>query len=366
MKFELQRPVFEAVLSRAAAVLSPKDLLPILQNFDITVSPGMLRVVATDLELSVVAKTTLVNCVEPGRTLLPGHRLLAITKSCEDALVNVAVEDDKALITCAGASWSLNLMDYEDYPTVPNVDDATLVAVTRLALINALLKVKGAAAKEGVRPALQMIDVTSGNMRASDGAIFRQVRIAELEPVDIQIPLGAVDDLVKLLKSTESEKVNVGQVEDHLLFIVGGDVFIVTKNNMAYPDVEETILGPARKNAISLVVDRQQLVNGVKRVRVTSDADTKGVTFSLTANKLYLNTRNRYGEKGDQYLDVQYGGKERSLGVNHESLIDALQAVDSPTVTILLGEDTRSRKAPIFIKDGGTVAVLQQLKLNGK
>lgn len=368
MKFEVRRPVLESVLSKASSVLSTKDLVPILKNFNVTVSEGLLRVVSTDLELSVIAKTGLVTCVEPGRAVFPGSKLIAIVKTCDDALVSVTIEEDSATVECAGATWSVGLPDAEDYPDVPDVEDADVTFIVRESFKNALNKVKGAAAKEGVRPALQMVDISAGNVRASDGAIFRQVHVPELEAMEMQVPLGAVEDLVKLLKNTEAEMVGVGQTEDHLLFVVGEDVFIVTKNNVEYPDVETALLGPARQNKMALTVDRDQLVKGVRRVRVNADEDTKGVTLSLTENHLLLSARDKYGNTADQQLEVHYnspeGSKDRSLAVNHENLIDALQVLDSPSVSFMLGADTRQRKAPIFVEDGDTVAVLQQLKLD--
>jgi DNA polymerase III sliding clamp (beta) subunit (PCNA family) len=319
--------------------------------------------VATDLELSVIAKTELINCIEAGHVVFPGRRLLDIVKSCEDALVTVAVQKGVAVVTCAGATWNVNLMASEDYPEVPDVEDVVAVDVQRLAFVNALMKVKGAAAKEGIRPALQMVDISNGNVRASDGAIFRQVYVAELAGMQMQIPLGAVEDLIKLLRSSEAEKLGIGQTEDHLLFIIGDGVFIITKNNLEYPDVEGMLLGPARSNKSSLTADRQQLIAGIRRVRINADADTKSVAFVLTENSLDLRTHDKYGNAADQILEAQYLAANRTFGVNHENLIDALQAVDSPFVTIMLGDDSRTRKAPLFIEDGDVVAVLQQIKL---
>jgi DNA polymerase III sliding clamp (beta) subunit (PCNA family) len=208
-----------------------------------------------------------------------------------------------------------------------------------------------------------MVDVSDGNVRASDGAIFRQVHVGELTDIEMQIPLGAVEDLVKLLRSTEAEKMGIGQTEDHLLFVIGGDVFIVTKNNVEYPDVEGMLLGPARKNKVNLTVDRAQFISAIRRTRNTADEDTKGVLLDISRDVLILKSRDKYGNWSDETMDVHFVDTDRTIGVNHENLIDALQAVDSPSVSVMLGEDTKTRKAPLFIEDGEVVAVLQQLKL---
>jgi DNA polymerase III subunit beta len=363
MKLEVRRPVLETLCVKAASVLPSKALLPILQNFHISVMDDLLYVVATDLELSVVSTTTLVTCEEAGEALIPGRKLLEMVKSCDDAPVHIDTAGQAATVSCAGALWTINLMQSGDFPDVPYSENPDVVEVPRKTFISALQRVKGAAAKEGVRPALQMLDLSGGYLRASDGTIFRQVYMVELSDMDMQIPLGAVEDLIKWLRSSEVEHIAVGQTEDHLFFIVGSDYFIVTKTNVDYPDVEQSVLTPARQNVIRLSVDRQQLLNGVKRMRLNSNLETKGVTLLLSANELRITARNTYGETGEQVLEAHYGGAPRSLGVNHESLIDVLQAVDSSKVDIMLGVDNGKKHAPIFIKDGDVEAVLQQLKV---
>jgi DNA polymerase-3 subunit beta len=363
MKFELPRTAFEAVLAKASVVLSTKDLLPLLKNVNITVAEGSLRVVATDIELSVIAKTSQVNCLVPGSALFPGRKLLEIVKACEAAPVTVTVSAEEALVACAGATWNVQLMHSKGYPEFPALTDVNAATVPRAAFVNALLKVKGAAAKEGVRPALQMVDIRDGNVRASDGAIFRQVHIAELKGHALQIPLSAVEELVKLLRSSPAEQLTVGQTEDHLLFTLDGNVFIITKTTVDYPDVEGLLLEPARANTMRLTVDRQQLIAGIKRVRINADEDTKGVVFVLGENDLTLRAHDKSGFSADQRLTVHYLSSPRSFGVNHENLLDTLQALDTPSVTLLLGADTRARKAPLLVDDGSVIAVLQQLKL---
>jgi DNA polymerase-3 subunit beta len=363
MHYEIKQAVFESVLSKAVSVLATKDLLPILKNFNVNVSEGSFLVVATDLELAVIAQSELIHCIEPGVAVFPGSKLLDIVKTCADAVVSVVVKDDVAVIDCAGATWSIQLMDAADYPEVPSVEDADVIEITRVVFASALMKVKGAAAKEGVRPALQMIDVSNGNIRASDGAVFRQVHVAELEEIEMQIPLGAVEDLIKLLRSTESDKMEIGQTEDHLLFVVGGDVFLISKANVEYPDVETMLLIPARKNNVNLTVDRKQFIDGIRRVRVNADTDTKSLVMELTENMLVLKAHDKYGDFAEQILDVHYSAAPRTVGVNHENMLDALKAVDSPSISVLMGDDTKTRKSPFFIHDKDVDSVLQQIKI---
>lgn len=363
MNFKIKKVVMESLLSKAASVLSSGDVLPILKNFNVELLEGNLMVMATDLELSVIAQTPLVESVEDGRAVFPGKKLLDIVKEAEDGVIDFAVNGEQAVITCMGTTWTIQLMKAADYPALPQVEDAEPIQVSRVSLVQAVSIVKGAAAKESIRPALQMISIVEGKVRASDGAVFRQVTVGELQQLDTQIPIGAVDDLLRLLRNTELERISIGQTEDHLLFSIGADVFIITKTNVAYPDIETALLGVARKNTYRLTVDRQQFIAGIKRVRVTADEETRGLLLLLSANKLQLRAKDKYGNFATQELDCFWEGGEKALGVNHEHALDMLSVLPSPSINIMLGDDVKTRKAPIFIEDGIVTAVLQQLSI---
>jgi len=330
--------------------LSTGDVMPILKNFNVQLEDGNLTVMATDLELSVIAQSPLVEISEEGRAVFPGKKLLDIVKESEDGVLEIAVIDEQAVITCMGTQWTIQLMKASDYPDLPDVEDGSPVEVARTSLAAAINIVKGAAAKESIRPALQMISITEGKMRASDGAVFRQVEVPDLAELDTQIPIGAVDDLLRLLRNTELERISIGQTEDHLLFSVGADVFIITKTNVDYPDVETALLSVARKNDKRLTVDRQQLVNGIKRVRVTADEETRGMILELTEDQLTLRAKDKYGNFATQVLDVYWKEGDKTLGVNHEYILDLLTVLPSASINILLGTDMKTRKSPISLR----------------
>lgn len=363
--FEAKCFVLRALMEKAASVLPTKDIMPVLKNFQLEVSAGMLRVVATDLELSVISSTEMVMTQNPGVAVFPGRKMLEIIREAEDGDVVVRVTEGAAAITVGRTAWDIRLQDGSDYPPLPSVDDLELHEIDRVKFLGALSSVRYAAATDAVRPSLMMIDVTNGCMRAADGVRFQQVDLGDQLPLDIQIPIGAVDDLVKLLRSTDLDKVSIGEGDHHLVFQVGSDVFIANKLVAQFPDIESALLRPSLiANVQELTVDRQELNDAIKRVRITADSETSAIVLSLSANKLAVKSQDKFGNHAVEEIDGGWSSADRVLVVNHKFLTDMLGMADVKTCHFFVGPDTKTKRSTLLLKDdeNGMIGIIQQMR----
>jgi DNA polymerase-3 subunit beta len=365
LKLKTKKFALQSLLDKAASVVPTKDLLPVLKNFLIVAEPGHVRVIATDLELSVIATSEMVTVQEAGTAVFPAKRLLDIVKEAEDGDLEISVEKGEALIEVGKTHWKLKLMDGSDYPELPDASEVEWYEVDRAKLIGAIRSVRYAAATETVRPSLMMIDVEDGNMRASDGVRFQQVPVGDKTP-DMQIPINAVDDLLKTLNTTEAQKIAIGEDEDCLIFKIGGDVFIAQKLNAKFPDVNEMLLKPALANDKELNVDRQDLVSAIKRVRITADPETSGIVLELKPDAMIVRSKDKYGSTCEEEITAKWSDGERNIAFNHQHLLDMLTMADVKSCQFFLGQDTKTRPSPLLLKDesSGMVGVLNQVRLD--
>lgn len=358
-KFALQH-----LLDKAASVVPSKDILPVLKNFLVEAKSGLVRVTATDLELSVIATSEMVTVTQAGSAVFPAKRLMEIVREAEDGDLIITVKDGEAKVEVGRTHWSLKLMDGSDYPELPEVDEIKFHSIDRAKFLGWIRAVRYAAATETVRPSLMVIDISNGQMRASDGVRFQQVSVGKEIPIDISIPINAVDDLVKILSTTEAPKIDLGEDEDSLFFRVGGDIFIAQKLNAVFPDVDAQLLKPSLLNDQVLNVDRADLIKAIKRVRITADPETNAVILSLTKGKMLVKSKDKYGSTCDEELDVKWDGKNRDVAFNHSHLIQMLNMSDQASCEFRLGEDTKQRPSPLLLRDdsAGQVGVLNQLR----
>lgn len=364
LRFETKKFGLQALLEKTMTVLPSRDIMPVLKNFQVAVEDDHITVVATDLELSVVARNEMISNVTAGTAVFPGKALMEIIREAEDGDLLVDVTDGTARISVGRARWELRLMDGSEYPPIPDIDEVELHPVDRGKFLGAINAVRYAAATDTVRPTLMMISIRDGYMRAADGVRYQQVELGQDWPLDMDIPINAVNDLTKLLRTTDGSTVEIGESENHLVFRIGEDTFIANKLSAEFPDVENIILRPALANDKHLSADRDDLMAAIRRVRVTSDKNTSGMLVNLTRGTITLTCRDKFGNNAYETIDAHWEDEDRELAVNHTMLLQMLEMSDAKSVQFFLGVDTKQRKTPLLLRDeeAGLVGVLTQMR----
>lgn len=352
--------VLQALFEKAGRVVPSKDIMPVLKNFQVRATSDRVTVAATDLELSQVSMSELVEAEIPGTMVFPAKKLLDIIHTAEDEDVMIVVrkagERLTASVSIGPTVWKLVLESGSDYPDIPEVDGVHLHTIDRVPFLGAIQAVQYAVAKDATRPSLMLVDITDGKFTASDGSRFQQATLPGF-PIDAQIPAGAVDDLLALLRTTELATVGVGESDHALIFRVGNDVFIAQKAMTQFPDVESNLLRPALGNSRKLVVDHDELSSAVSRVRINADKETSAIILSLSNGTLEVQSRDKYGNDATEQLSVGWSEGAREIVVNHNYLTDMLKMYDGKSCNFYLGDDTKSRKAPVLLRDEATGAV---------
>lgn len=365
MKINIKKFVLEALLLKASSVVGGVSLIPILKNFYVSSYNSKLEIISTDMSLSIIAETSLVEIIEDGRAVFPKN-LVEIVRSCEAELITMTVSEDKAEIISGTAKWEINLMKASEYPEITKFLTASTsidtVELSRQKLLNSINFVKSAIAKDTTsRPELKNLAVNDGKLMASNGAVLLAIGIKEL--IGKSFLIHSVDDLIRVLRDTEVEKLSIGEVETHIVFFVGDDVYILTKQTYKYPDAVNTVIEPARKNKSELVADRETLLKAVNRVRITADPDTSGVILDIKSNFITLSSKDKLGNNASESVNVNYSGADRLICINHVFLINSLKAFKESKLTIRLGIDTKTKKAPLFIEHNGKTCVINQIRL---
>lgn len=365
-QFETKKFVLQSLLQKAMAVLPKTDLVQVLTNFQIEVTAGKepsLRVAATDLDLWALAATNLVTATEGGTITLPGTKLAEIAESAEDGDLVVEARNGMATITVSRTKWELRLADGSEYPSFPDLNGTEFHAIERAPFVSALQSVAKAATKEATRQNLAMVDIHGGQVRAADGVRYHQVRMDGWpKGFDTHIPIGAVDVLVKMLRSTEAPTFQLGDTGVQVVFLIGPDVYVASKLVVEFPAVDQALLSPALANDQQLEVGRTDLLRAIRRVRITSDPETSAVVLLLTQDKVEVRSQDKYGNTAVEELDASWTAPERTTVFNHRHLTDMLDTVDAPNCTFFLGKDTKTRRSNLLLRDdsSGSLGVLTQ------
>ena len=124
MKFTVERDVLADAVAWAARSLPVRPSVPVLAGLLIETTDDGLVLSTFDYETS--ARATLPATVsDEGKALVSGRLLADICRSLPARPVEVTVEGAKASLTCGKARFSLQTMPVEEYPTLPDMPQAT-------------------------------------------------------------------------------------------------------------------------------------------------------------------------------------------------------------------------------------------------
>lgn len=363
--FTTKRFVLQDLIDAVLNVV-PKDG-SVLANIQARVSPDRLVLYATDMELSIIASSEAVIADAEAVVVLPARRLASMLKEAPEGALTLAVSGSEATLSVGPVRWKMRLSDGSAFPEAPYSSDAVeFHTVPRQPFAQAIKSVRYAMCKDGSRPPLMMIDVSGNKVTACDGARIQQVKLDF--PLDMQIPASAVDHVLRLLSGADTDDIRVAEVErsaggSAVIFRVGETSLIVSKLTARFPDMDKLLLKPTLENNLPLVVDRAELVDAIRRVRINADTETSAIGLRLESSKLTVVSKDKYGNGAEESLEAGWDGQDRMVFVNHQFLLEMLQMYDGKSCTFKLGKDTKQRKSALLLQDAetGVTGVIQQM-----
>lgn len=360
---------------RAASVVPTAGFQPALRNLLVEVKPELIRLSGTDLDLSVVVSTPMVSAKTPVTFMVPAARLKEILKEAPPGDVQITVSEPaegvrRVSLAAGGTEWDIQVPDGA-FPALPDVEAVTFTSFPVAPFLAALKAVRFAASSDGANLGLSCVTVTregdgSAKVTASDGARLQQARLASF-PQGIQIPAigspAAVDEVLRLLgRNDELESAEVAVTDAWLVFRVLSSVFVSRRLVARGADLENQIIRPAMDNRRELLVNRQDLLDAIRRVRISADTKTSAIALKLSGSTLTVLAHDKQGNTARQALTVSWDGPARSLVVHHRYLSEAVAAASSPQCRILLGTET-TRKGVLLLQDddSGVTGVVSQM-----
>jgi len=248
------------------------------------------------------------------------------------------------------------------------VSGIKLAPVPVVPFLCALMAARKAASTSDARVSLMQVKVKDSAIVACDGGRLHKATVAGLDPaMDTTIPVRTVDELIKALDG--ADELLMGFDERHLVFRVGADSIVAQRMLLPFPDVQSLLLGPQITNTLGLLVDRNELYEAIKRVRINADPDIAVVSLSIVRGArsatdwaLEVKSRDRAGNTAQEVVECQWKGKPKEVFYNHHYLTDLLEVCIADTLMLRMGGDTKANRTPLLIDDtdAGVMGIIQQ------
>ena len=147
-------------------------------------------------------------------------------------------------------------------------------------------------------------------------------------------------NLLKALLAKEEEPVEVTFDAKNVTFQLKNFKLVCRLIEGNYPNYNAVI---PTANPNKVLVDRVELVNGIKRVAVCSNPTTNLIRMDIANNKISLAAQDiDFSVSANETISCSYDGNPVTIGFKSTFLVEILNNIDTPTVMIELADSTRA------------------------
>ncbi|WP_166983101.1 DNA polymerase III subunit beta [Paramicrobacterium fandaimingii] len=357
MRFSVNRDVLSEAVSFAVKLLPQRTTLPILSGVLIETTESGLRLSSFDYEVS--SQTEIDASVEEEGTILVSGRLLAdIASRLPNAPVNFATDDNKILVTCGSANFTLLSMPVEEYPTVPQVEGQTgLVPGEEFA--TSVAQVAVAASRDDVTPVITGVQLEVNDNSLGMVATDRYrvaVRAIDWDGSDITgdealtalVPARTLQEVGKTFGHSGNISISFANKDDRELVSFSVDRKTVTSLLIkgSFPPVRR--LFPENVDNYA-VINTSELIEAVRRVSLVLEREA-ALRFSFSIDGLTMEAIGSEQAQASESVDALLTGDDIVLSLKPSFLIDGLNAVRSEFVRFSFTKSENTNKpGPMLI-----------------
>ncbi len=350
MKFNASSAQLSRELSIASNAISPKAIMPVLEDFLLTLEGDNLKISATNLETSIVMETV-VTGHEDGSVALSAKMLLETLRTLpEQPITFETISDTTLQITSSSGKYKMGIDDPDDFPELESIPDSEKVTIASNVLRRAIEKAIIAIGEVGVVKSsmtgvLFQLDFNKGIFVSTDG--HRMVRyIYENLNFDSTKSFIMPEKGLVLLKNAlpDDVEVNIYWNDKSAFFQFDGFSIMSTLINDTFPNYNNVI--PVDNQNV-LNINRKDLINSLRRLLIYSNKSFNLVTFNLSEDSLTLATEDlEYAHDATEQLPCKYNGDPLTMGFSAKYFVELLSIVEGDEVNI----EFSNPKTPVLIK----------------
>ncbi len=345
MYLEIEKSRLIKPLALVTSVVEKRQTLPILSNLFVRLEDGVLTLTGTDLEVEISFQIGDVKG-EDGICTVTARKFYDICRALpEGANIKLRVDGKGAHIQSGRSRFKLQTLPADDFPALDAKDWEERVKISEQELRKLLEATAFSMAQQDVRYFLNgvLLELKGDTIRAvaTDGHRLAKSE-ARLAAGDFKhrqaiVPRKAVLEMQRFLEDEDREltlEMNPNHIRLH-----GATSTLTTKLiDGRFPDYETVM---AQTLSVALVIDRAELSDVLSRTAILTNEKFRGIRIHLGDNLLTVTAHNPEQEEASDEIPIEYDATEFDIGFNVNYLLDALKAIESPTVEIKL-QDTNS------------------------
>ncbi len=350
MKFQVLSSDLLSHLSSISRVLASKSAMPILENFLFNVESDKLTITASDGDTTIVTSVNLDSVEGSGAIIISPKNLLEPLKEMPQQEIQFEFDEGNLEIFVTYESGKFNFIAPDtaaNYPQQKALDaDAQTLVIPAQALATGIQSTFFATADDDLRPVMNGIffDIRDDQFIfvASDSKKLVRLINTAVKPgftSNFILPKKPASLLKNIIaKDAEDATITFDSKSAHIS--VGDYTVSCRLIDGRFPRYESVI---PKNNVNKVTIERQSLINVLRRVAVFANAATNQVKFDLTENMLTISAQDiDYSVSATERVSCSYAGVPMAIGFRASYLIEILNTIASAEVEILLSDHARA------------------------
>lgn len=339
MKAVVVQENLRAALSVVGRAVATSSTLPILSNVLLKTEKGMLKISATNLEISI---SQLVRCkVEvEGSVCLPARLLSEIVSNLPNDPITLESGADGLRLSVGKYKTVIKTVAAEDFPVLNDNLPGKLVQFGSSVLKKALEGVLFAVSSNETQAELCGVNFHLGaetlvlagtdRYRLAESVVTLPQTLAG-EGLSAIIPARAVSEVVKSVANVDGV-VEMGVGDNQAVFVVGETIITTRLVEGQYPEYNAII---PKDFSTTITLDRAQFSAALKAVSVFARG-VSGVEFVYADSVVTLSAKSQDAGEGIVEVPAVVEGSSDTILFNHKYLLDVLQYLTTESVEIKL------------------------------
>jgi DNA polymerase III subunit beta len=329
--------------------VSSRTTIPILSGIKMVATVQEVTLTGSDSDISIESSipaeeegTIIAEVLQPGSIVLPARFFAEIVKKLPEDNVEIEVQNQFVTIIRSGkAEFSLNGLDAEEYPRLPQIKEENVFKLPTDLLKTMIRQTVFAVSTSETRPIL-----TGVNWKVENGELIciatdshrLALRKAKIEMdaslgYNVVIPGKSLNELSKILDDS-NENVEIVITENQVLFKTKHLLFFSRLLDGNYPDTSRLIPADSQTDVI---VNAKEFFQAIDRASLLAREGRNNVVKLTTLQDGIVEISSISPEIGKVTEEIQsesVEGEELKISFSAKYMMDALKALEGAEIKI--------------------------------
>lgn len=348
MKFIVSSVQLLKALQAVHGVIQANNTLPILDNFLFELEEGKLRITASDLETTMNVTITPDMAEDFGNLAVPAKILIETLKTFSNIPISFSSNPDTFGITIATEEGNFKIagQNGDEFPKIPEMENPTAITIDSGFLASAIHNTLLATGSDELRPVMSGVfcelNETGITFVATDAHKLVRYRRTDVQTgmdASFILPKKPLNQLKNILADSD-ETVKIEYTEKNAFFSFQNIHMYCRLIDGKYPNYEVVI---PKDNPNKLIIDRQQLVNSLRRVGIFANQSTQQVRFKISGKELILSAEDvDFANEAKERLNCSYEGEDLEIGFSARFMHDLLNNIEDEQVLVEMSNPNRA------------------------